>query len=276
MGGIMTTEQSNNAIQNAPADMRVRLFRVNMPAWLQILHPEHEVITSCTDALRAFTSKVKFLRDNKTGKIFADSEFFSALETVDIDTNHGAITYNLVPQPDLYFKVISKLAGVEITSDAGLVSYIREVASIRVEYEKVRGALNSAQTSGYGVVTPAWEDFGLEQPALHKSGKNFGVKLRSSASSLHIVRVDVKSEVNPIIGSEAQSQEMLKFLQAEYTNNKQAVWDTPIFGKSLESIVREDISSKSNSMPVAAQTKMRSALTKIVNNGKGGVICILI
>jgi len=123
---------------------------------------------------------------------------------------------------------------------------------------------------------PSWQSYELDAPALHKSGKNFGVKLRANASSLHIVRVDVKSEVTPTIGSQQQSEEMLKFLQSEYASNKQAVWDTPIFGKSLESIVREDISNKSASMPTMAQVKMRRTITKIVNNGKGGVICILL
>ena len=257
-------------------DFRVTTFRVNMPKWLQILDADNEIISSCVEAIKTFTTKVKFLRDNKPEKIFKGHEFFTALETVDADAERSTITYELIPQPDLYYKVLSKMSGVTIASEAELVAYVRELSIAKAEYDKIKTALEQAETTGYGVVIPTWQTFGLEQPVLHRNGKNYGVKLRANASSLHIVKVDVKSEVNPIIGSQEQSQEMLKFLQTEYETNRQSVWNTPIFGKSLESIVREDISNKSVSMPSGAQQKMRTALGRIVNNGKGGVICILL
>ena len=168
------------------------------------------------------------------------------------------------------------MAGINLASDMELVAYISHVCAAKHEYDKLKGALDQVAQTGYGIVTPTWGSFELDRPNLYKNGKNFGVKLSVRAPSLHIVRVDVKCDVTPIIGSQQQSEEMLKFLQSEYESNKQTVWETPIFGKSLESIAREDISNKSTSMPVLAQGKMRRTLTKIVNNGRGGVICILL
>ena len=168
------------------------------------------------------------------------------------------------------------MAGVPLTTKAEIVAFTRHISSSRAHFDKIKDALTQVNQTGYGVVVPTWQSFELEKPTLHRSGKNFGIKFTAGASSLHIVKVDVKCDVTPTIGSEQQSQEMLKFLTNEYENNPSTVWDTPIFGKSLESIVREDISNKSASMPPLAQTKMRRTITKIVNNGRGGVICILL
>lgn len=271
----MNTNQNQEEI-NTVQDFKIRTFRVNLPKWLQILDHNDEIIVSAVQVISNLTAKVKHLRDNKPAKAFSGNEFFVRLDTVNVDNNLGIISYEFVPQPDLYYKVLSKLSGVEISDETKLVSYVKSAQTAKTEYDKIKSALDDARNSGYGVVVPEWESYQLEEPALHKSGKNFGVKMRVNAESLHIIKVGVKCEVSPIIGSEEQSKEMLNHLQSEYAANQETVWNTPIFGKSLESIVREDLSNKSVSMPVTAQAKMRSALTKIVNNGKGGVICILL
>jgi len=271
-----SNEVTNGTAAKGNGKVQVKSFRVNMPKWLRVLDGNHAIITHAAEVLKRFTAGVKTVADNKPAKAFEGSEFFKSLETADVDAAAGVITYDLVPHDGLYFKLLSDMTGAALTSDAALVAYIAQVSAAKAEYDKMREALAQVEQTGYGVVIPTWQSFSLEKPQIHQSGKNFGVKLRAVASSLHIVRVDVKSEVAPIIGSQQQSEEMLRFLTHEYENNIRTVWDTPIFGKSLESIVREDISNKSVSMPAVARTKMRGALTKIVNNGKGGVICILL
>ena len=247
---------------------KITSVRVTMPDWLRVLDIDHAVIAHAIEGVKKHC--------NKPEKAFKASEFFQRMETAETDAERGVVTYSLVPHEDLYWRVLSEMAGVAIANEMQLMAYVAKASETKREYDKLSTALSQVEQSGYGVVVPTWQSFSLEQPQLHRSGKNFGVKLRASGTSLHIVRVDVKSEVAPIIGSQQQSEEMLRFLQSEYQNNRQTVWETPIFGKSLESIVREDISNKSVSMPAMAQGKMRTALTKIVNNGKGGVICILL
>ena len=144
------------------------------------------------------------------------------------------------------------------------------------EYDVLKEALTEMEQTGYGVVKPSFEECKLEKPSLYRSGKNFGVKLHARGKSIHLVRVDVDCEVTPIIGEQNQSEEMLKYLSEQYETNQSNVWDTPIFGRSLESIVREEMSTKSYSMPAGAKVKLQKTVTKIVNNGKGGVICILL
>jgi stage IV sporulation protein A len=171
---------------------------------------------------------------------------------------------------------LSELSGTTLACESDVVGYIARVAGLVGKYEKFADAFSQMEQSGYGVVQPTFESFKLEQPSLYKNGKSYGVKLCATGSSCHLVRVDVNCEVAPIIGEQAQSEEMLKYLSHEYENNPKTVWETPIFGKSLESIVREDISNKSISMPAGAKVKMQKTLQRIVNNGKGGVICILL
>ena len=272
----LTPEDISEIFRAILSQFHVSAFRITMPKWLRVLDANHEIISTALDALKKYTSGVKRLSDNDTSKIFTNCQYFQKLETTDLDVARGVITYEIVPHADLYYKVLTGMAGVAITDERELVAYIATVSAAKHEYDKLRSALEQVEQNGYGVVIPSWNSYQLEEPTLHRNGKNFGIRLRANASSLHIVRVDIRSEVTPTIGSQTQSEEMLKFLQSEYQNNKQAVWETPIFGKSLETIVREDISNKSASMPPMAQVKMRRTLNKIVNNGKGGVICILL
>jgi len=258
------------------SNSKITSFRVTMPQWVRVLPLDHAVINHATEVLKKYTAGIKKMSDDSPAKAFKASEFFTGLETTNVDEAAGVITYTLSPHEDLFFRVLTDIAGVNITSQAELLAYVSHVSAAKREYDKLREALAQVEQTGYGVVVPTWQSYQLEQPQLHRNGKNFGVRFRANASSLHIVRVDVKSEVAPIIGGQQQSEEMLKHLQQEYETNSQTVWNTPIFGKSLESIVREDISNKSISMPGTARVKMRGAITKIVNNSRGGVICILV
>ena len=246
-----------------------------MPNWLRVLDAESAVISHAVEALKKFTAKTKKGSEQNIEKVFASSPYFKALVQTEVDEERGVERYEIIPHDNLYYKVLTDLSGTEIGDQATLVSYISRASTHKREYDKLSDAITQMQQTGYGVVRPTFDSFELEEPQLHRNGKNFGVKLRATGKSIHLISVDVKSEVTPIIGEEAQSMEMLRFLTNEYKTNKQTVWETPIFGKSLESIVREDIDSKANSMPNMARGKMQKTLQRIVNNGKGGVICIL-
>ncbi|MCL2850960.1 MAG: stage IV sporulation protein A [Firmicutes bacterium] len=272
----MGDTQVNQIFASLLAEFPVNGFRVTMPGWLTVLDRNHDIIAEAIEALKRHTASVKRLADNDTSKVFEKSANFTALETTHIDIATGIVTYNVVAADNLYFNVLSVQSGTTIQSDAQLVAFIKHFGDVKSEYDRLRTALTSAKESGYGVVAPSFQDFTLEAPALFKSGKSHGIKFRASAPSLHLVRVDVQTEIAPAIGSKEQSEEMLKLIRAEYDKDANALWQTPIFGKSLESLVTEGISTKAAQMPQEAKRKMKRTLTKIVNNGRGGIICILL
>ena len=251
-----------------------KIYKVTMPDWLRVLDVESPVIAHAMDVLKRFTSKTK--KEISIEKVFEGSPYFQSLVRVELDEESGAEKYEIIPHDDLYFKVLTELSGISIIDQTSIVSYVANVSSARRELDKLAEAIAQMNQTGYGVVRPTWDTFTLEEPQLYRQGKNFGVKLRATGKSIHLISVDVNSEVAPIIGEQAQSEEMLTFLQQEYKVNQQTVWETPIFGKSLESIVRDDIEQKSTSMPMQARGRMQKTLARIINNGRGGVICILL
>ena len=247
-----------------------------MPNWLRVLDAENPVILNAVDAMKRFTAKQKKNVEINIDTVFSGSPYFQSLVRTEVIEDGNIERFEIVPHDDLYYRVLSDLAGTAITDKASLMAYMAKASTAIREYDKLRDAIQEMQATGYGVVRPNWESFELDEPQLYRSGKNFGVKLRATGRSIHLVAVDVTCEVAPIIGEQQQSEEMLKFLVGEYAVNKQTVWETPIFGRSLESIVREDIEQKATSMPATARGRMQKTLTRIVNNGKGGVICILL
>lgn len=272
----LDTENINNIFKSLLHEFGVCGFKVNMPKFLTVLDGSHSLITEAIDGLKSYTKNVKRLSDNDPSKVFSNSANFQALETVNTDVATGIITFNIVPKPDLYYKVLSAECGVEIKSEQALVAYIRHVSASKAEFDKVKSALRQAVDGGYGVVQPVLNDYALDKPQLYRNGRSWGVKLRAVAPSLHIIRVDVNTEVTPTIGSQQQSEEMLKYLSNQYESDRTAIWSTNILGKNLDTLVQEGITNKIIGMNTEAQRKMKRTLTKIVNNGRGGIICILL
>ena len=157
-----------------------------------------------------------------------------------------------------------------------MISYIKQLTEAKTQYDKFKDALTQVDQTGYGVVYPTLEDMKLEEPQIVKQGGRCGIKLKASAPSLHLMKVDINTEVNPIVGSEQQSEELVKNLLSEYENDPKKLWETKMFGKSLSSLVNDGLQNKLVSMPAEVQKKMRRTLGRIVNEGKGGVICILL
>ncbi len=258
------------------AEFPVTGFKVKMPKWLQVMPAHHPVIEDAVEKLRRYTKTIRRIADNNPVNVCADSPYFNSLETSEIDVATGTIIFNLETKNDLYFKLISQESGLNIENEQHLMAYIQKAAGKAKEYDKLKNAIDDAETKGYGVVVPTLDSYKLDTPRLYKHGRNYGLKLRATAPSLHIIKVDVGTEVTPTIGTQEQSKEMLAFLEREYQTNKEAVWQTPIFGKSLDEIMQEGVGAKIANMPANAMRQMKRTIGKVVNNGKGGIICILL
>lgn len=248
---------------------------VKMPSWLQALPYNNKYIKEVLEAVTMATNGLTKMGDFELN-LFENSENFETDFNKTIDMSTGTLILEIKPKDNLFYKVLSDECGCDIDSDYALVSYVKQLSIAKVQYDKFKSAIDQVNESGYGVVYPNMEDLVLAEPEMVRQGNKFGVKLKATAPSLHIMKVDIETEVNPIVGSEQQTEEMAKDLQNEFTTNPDGVWETKIFGKSLQTLVTEGLQNKLVSMPDMVQKKMRKTLGRIVNEGKGGVICILL
>ena len=271
-------EQDINAVfEGILHEFPVRKVAIKFPEWLQILDFTSDIIKNIISNVKDIISSIdKIDQLPETVNLQNISEDFESNIEKSVDLGQGKITLSLQPKPDLYYRVLSNECGCDIKNEYHLISYIKQLTVAKVQYEKFKDAIEQVKETGYGVVHPELEDLTLEEPKMYKSGGKFGVKLRASAPSLHIMQVDIQTEVNSMVGNEQQSEELVKSLMEEFENNPKEIWDTKMFGKSLYSLVNEDLQNKLLVMPQEVQKKMRKTLGRIVNEGKGGVICILL
>lgn len=263
--------------QNILQEFPITSLRVRLPQWLQALPFDDSLIQEIvieTKALLGDSTKIGEVDRVKT--IFTNSENFEEISIGDVNMGEGVMYLDIKPKDNLFYKVLSRECGEEILSDFALVSFIKKLSVAKREYEKLKDALVQVEETGYGVVSPTIDEMTLEEPQIVKQGTRYGVKLQASAPSLHIMKVDVKTEISPIVGSEQQSEDIVKYLLKEFETNPKGLWETNMFGKSLHSLVNEGLNKKIVQMPPEAQKKMRKTLSRIVNEGKGGIICILL
>ncbi len=252
-------------------------LRVKMPKWLQVLPFDNDLIQEIvTESKLLVNDATKVGEISSVENLFSNSANFEPIKLSNINMGEGVAYLEIEPKQDLFYKVLSNECGQQIGSDFELISYIKTLAYAKTEYDKVKEALEQVEKDGYGVVSPKMEEMRLEEPEIVKQGSRYGVRLKASAPSLHIMKVDVNTEICPVVGSEQQSEDIVKYLLKEFESNPKGLWETNMFGKSLHSLVNEGLNKKIVQMPLEAQKKMRKTLGRIVNEGKGGIICILL
>lgn len=250
---------------------------VKMPRWLSALPYNNKYVQEIVNNIMQIVNNSNKIGDFENGvQLFLDDDNFEPITNVNISMGEGKVEINVVAKPELFYKVLSEECNCNISSDYHLISYVKQLTEAKVQYDKFKDALQQVNETGYGVVYPTLNDLKLEEPQIVKQGGRFGVKLKASAPSLHLMQVDINTEVNPIVGSEQQSEELVKYLMSEFDNDPKSIWETKMFGKSLSSLVNEGLQNKLVSMPIEVQKKIRKTLGRIVNEGKGGVICILL
>ncbi len=273
----MKDEDVDRVVEGVLMEFPVRSIQIKMPEWLRALDFESDIITEIAQEAKRLGSAINKLADADKNQIaFAESGAFEPITVSQIDAGQGYVKFAVIPKDGLFYQVLSRECGTIIEDDFKLVSYIKELAIAKTEYDKLKTALDEVAQTGYGIVQPRREDLEFGEPEIFKQGNRHGVKIKASAPSLHIMRVDVETEVTPMVGNEQQSQELANSLLAQFEADPQSIWETNILGKSLYSLVGDNINSKIVLMPAEAQRKMRKTLARIVNEGKGGVLCILL
>ncbi len=244
--------------------------------WIRALEADNAIVKELTEtAMSLATAKCK-MRDCTAGEQEMTSEFFDAVELKAVELDKGRAVYSVREKPGLFYRALQEEFGVDIRDEFDLMSSLGELVKAKRAFDKMSKALNEVAETGYGVVTPTMDEMTLQEPQIFKQGSRFGVKLKASAPSLHIMRVDIETEVCPVVGTEQQSEELVNYLLSEFEQNPKGIWQTNMFGKSLDSLVNEGLNNKLCAMPEDAQKKMRKTLSRIVNEGRGGIICILL
>lgn len=273
----MTTNDITKIFNLLLGEFPVNKIQVKMPKWMEALPFENALIGEIVNEIKNGTEGLEKIDEFKLSKVlFENSENFEPVSQNVVELGDGNVVLSITPKQDLFYKVLSDECGVKIASDYELIANLKDLSHAKKEYDKLKVALDEVEETGYGVVVPSMEEMTLEDPEIVKQGSKFGVRLKASAPSLHIMKVDINTEVSPIVGTEQQSEDLVKYLLSQFESNPQGIWNTEMFGKSLHELVNEGLSSKLGAMPKEAQKKMRKTLGRIVNEGKGGVICILL
>ena len=254
----------------------IKRMDYDIPKWLCTLPREADVIADIMEKVHLSCSKALRMGDAKSlAEVFEGDEFVKRA-SCEADPGTGTVRITLTPADGLFYRVLSQKCGVEIDDDFALINYIRHMAHAKSEYDKLKDALDEVEAVGYGVVTPDMGDLDLQQPQVVKKNGRYCVRLKASAPSLHIMRVDVETEVSPMFGGEGDSEEVIRDWLDGFGEDGEGIWDTNMFGKTLSCLAKEGLENKLRTMPGDARVKLRKTLGRIVNEGKGGVLCILL
>ncbi len=273
----MNEREMISILREALYEFPVLEVKVNMPEWIAILNANNDIKRKYIDVIRESVMEVDKLRDiEKITEHFRSNEVIEKAYLSDVDPSTGIVTINLEAPNALYSDVLRDIIKIDVTSKAGLLSLFQDYEEARREYDQIKYALKMVKQTGYGVATPTLSDMKLDTPEIIKQGPRYGIKLKAVASSIHMIRVDVNSTFEPIIGSEVQSKELIDYLMRDYENNPSEIWKSEIFGRSLDNIVQEGIQAKINSMPDNIRYKLQQTLTKVVNKGSNNMIAIVL
>lgn len=255
----------------------VKELRFYFPGWVETLEQDHWLKQDLISSLKQVMEKTEKLEDIPAAiEEMTKGETVQKAYTDKVLPGEGAAEIGLTFDDGLFYKVLSETVDLPIENDYSLVETIKLLSAIKKEYDKISGALQDVKRKGYGVVMPAFEEITLEKPEVFKQGSRYGIKLRAKGESIHLIKADVETEVSPIIGNEEQSHEFIDNLIADYEEEPEKIWDLNIFGRTLSAMVNDGMQNKIYRMPEDAQMKLQETLQRIVNEGSGGLICIIL
>ena len=273
----LSNDDINKMLESLLYEFPLKEINMNMPGWARALSPEHWLMKEVTTGILGMLGSLEKVRDYR-GLMDAMQglDDVTGVTIMNIMLGEGSINISLEFPESLFYRILGDECGYPIDDDYHLVSIVKDLVRAKKEYDRLESALDSVRQTGYGLVPPSMEEMALEEPEMVRQGNRFGVRLKASAPSLHLIRVDIETEVSPIVGTEKQSEELVKYLLAEFENDPARIWKTDIFGKSLHELVKEGLSGKLTHMPEDARAKIQETLQRIINEGSGGLICILL
>ena len=263
-------------LENVLFEFPITEISINLPGWLESIESSHWLKGSILDAIKSAVVEIRRLRDiNALVSNLNEVENIRKASLEEIKMGEGSALIELMTPEELFYTIVQEKTGYEIKGDYQLIGLITELAKAKKAYDRVEKALEDVRTIGYGLVPPTLDELTLEEPEMFRHGNRFGVKLRANAPSLHFIRADIETEVSPVVGTERQSEELVRCLLEEFEQSPEKIWETDMFGKSLHDLVKEQLQNKLQMMPDDTREKLQKTIQKIVNEGSGLIAIIL-
>ena len=255
----------------------IETINIDFPRWVDGLPDDHWLKVELYDEIEKAFDNIRILKqvDSSIGQL-QNTKVITRTSLTEVRLGEGSVRVSIELVDELFYKVLTEISGVEIDNEGALFSTMTEFARTKKQYDKIEYALEEVKATGYGIVTPSIDELILEEPEMVKQGTRFGVKLKAKAPSIHMIRADIETEVSPIVGSEKQSEDLVNYLLSEFESDPKKIWESNIFGKNLHELVNEGLQNKLARMPDDAQAKLQETLERIVNEGSGGLICIIL
>lgn len=273
----LTDEAFSEILQSLLFEFPLQELDLYLPTWVEALPTDHPIRAGLYQAIRDETDQLYHIRDiSNCLQALRENENIASTSIRSINLGIGIAEAEIQLPREAFYQTISQQSGLTVNDDGDVMQLLTELGRVKGEYDKVSYALEQAKQTGYGIVMPSVEELNLEDPEIVKQGGRYGVKMKASAPSIHMIRADVETTVSPIVGNEKQSEDMLNYLLEEFEGDTAKLWQSNIFGRSFHEIVGEDLQTKLKRMPEDAQAKLRQALERIINEGGGGLICIIL
>lgn len=273
----MKESDITNVFERILKEFPIKEINIDMPEWIEKLEITHWLKDNFISLVKNMCKNIYKVRDiKKFIEEFKDMDFLENSKLNEINMGEGTARIELHPKQELFYKVLSEVCERSISGENELLSIMKELSEAKTEYDKIADALRDVKERGYGLVSPQLSEMRLEEPEIVRQGTRYGVKLKASAPSLHLIRADIQAEISPIMGTERESEELVKSLLEQFESDPSKIWESNMFGKSLEVLVKDGLQNKLYKMPEDVQIKIRKTLEKIINEGNGGLICIIL
>lgn len=273
----LSEEDIKHILSKILFEFPIKEISICFPRWINSLPLEHWLRADLTDTIKKSASDLRHIRDIVCfEKAFCDSQNVDCATVDAIDLGVGSAEIKLGIKQSLFYKILAETTGLVINDEQELMESIAEMAQMKKEYSRVKGALDEVEATGYGIIMPDIEELKLEEPEIVKQGGRYGVRLRASAPSIHLMKANITTEVSPIVGSEKQSEDLVMYLLSGFEEDPVKIWDSNIFGKSLHDLVNEGLHTKLARMPVDARMRVQETVERVINEGCNGLVCILL
>lgn len=268
-------EDLHKIVEHVLYEFPITQIQFYMPRWVELLAKNHPCKTDIVNGLKSIAEKYSIMRDIMEQKPKIESEYITRLKVDDVNMSDGTVKVDLSIDENCYFEMLSNMLGITIESEYQLLGYLQKIGAMKEEYDKVLTAMEAARQKGYGVVMPQREEIVLEKPEVIKHGNKYGVKMKAQSPSIHMIRANIETEIAPIVGTQEQANDLIHYI-SESDSKNDGIWDTNIFGKTVEQLVNDGIQGKISMIGEESQMKLQDTMQKIVNDSTGGLVCIII
>jgi len=273
----LTDDDIKKILSKILFEFPIKEIGINFPKWINAMPIKHWLRNNLTEHIKDAVKNIGKIKDIYSFKnAFTDSENVSSVEVSKVDLGTGSANIRIEIKKELFYKVLAESTGLQIGDEQELMLSITELAEIKSKYLKIKNALDEVEATGYGIVMPEINELSLEKPEIVKQGGRYGVRLRASAPSIHLMKADITTEVSPIVGSEKQSEDLVMYLLSEFEESPEKIWDSNIFGKSLHELVNEGLHTKLARMPDDARMRIKETIERVINDGCNGLVCIIL